>query len=72
MMDGMPLALTCRGQAARAQSNAEAKVYAAAMCIKESIHAHELLGWIGEPVRIRLRMGAAAARSAPSRKGVWR
>ena len=32
----------------------------------------QLLGWIGEPVRIRLRMDAAAARSVLCRQGVGR
>ena len=30
----------------------------------------QLLGWMGEPVRIRLRMDAAAARSVLCRQGV--
>ena len=66
------LTLLFRGQAVRAQSSAEAEVYAGAMGIEESIHVQQLLGWIGEPVRIRLRMDAAAARSVLCRQGVGR
>ncbi len=65
-LDGMPLTLICLGQVVRAQSSAEAEVYAGVMGIKESIHVQELFGWIGEPVRIRLREDATAARSVLS------
>ena len=66
----MTLTLICRGQAVRAQSSAEAEVFAGVMGIKEAIHVQQLLGWMGEPVRIRLRMDAAAARSVLCRQGV--
>ncbi len=69
-MGTMTLTLICRGQAVRAQSSAEAEVYAGVMGIKEAIHVQQLLGWMGEPVRIRLRMDGAAARSALCRQGV--
>ncbi len=66
----MPLALTRRGQAVRAQNSAEAEVCAGVMGVKEGPRARELPGWLGEPVRIRLRTDAAAARSLLSRQGV--
>ncbi len=47
-------------------------MYAGVMGIKEAIHVQQLLGWKGEPVRIRLRMDAAAARSVLCRQGVGR
>ena len=67
----MTLTLICRGQAVRAQSSAEAEVYAGVMGTKEAIHVQQLLGWTAEPVRIRLRMDAAA-RSVLCRQGVGR
>jgi hypothetical protein len=72
VVGAMTLTLICRGQAVRAQSSAEAEVYAGVMGVKEAIHVQQLLGWIGEPVRIRLRMDAAAARSVLCRQGVGR
>lgn len=66
------LAVICRGQAVRAQSSAEAEAYAAVMGAKEAIHLQELLAWMGEPVRIRLRMDSSAGRSVLLRRGVGR
>ena len=42
------------------------------MCIKKTTHVQHLLGWLGEPVKIRLRMDAAAGRSVLCRQGVGR
>jgi hypothetical protein len=71
-LDGTPLALIRRGQGVRAQSSAEAQVYAGVMGIKESLQPQELLGWLGELVRGRLGMDTSAGRSVFSRIGVGR
>ena len=47
-------------------------VYTGVMGIEEGTRVQQLLGWLGEPVRIRLRMDASAARSVLCHQGVGR
>ena len=72
MINNCTAAVIVRGQGAIAQSSAEAEVYAAAMTISELSHLQEVLGWLGVPMRMRLRCDSAACRSIIQRQGVGR
>ena len=70
VLDDCVLCCICRGQSVRAQSSGEAEVYAAVTGMKETLHVQELLAWMGEPLRVRLKMDSSAGRSTLQRKGV--
>ena len=66
------LACLSRGQGVRSQSSTEAEIYGATTGVMEGCHLQQLLGWLGDPLRMRLSLDSSAARSAVLRRGVGR
>jgi hypothetical protein len=69
---GCTLLEYARGQLCHALSSGEAEYYGGVSCAAEGLHMQSVLGFLGMPTRIRLRLDSSAAKAVCQRTGVGR